>query len=382
MATTIISTHIANTVQLNTTNTVMTITPTGTVQPGSGVLAIQIYEVSNGTVINSGSVIATGDDDLTALFPTTVENFGIITETGGSGWHNLAMYAGGYVLNASGGIISGMNNIYVKNTGITVVNNGLIQGNAAANGSGILFYATSGTDFVNNQTHGTINAGYGVYSSVGATVVNAGTIAGYKSEGVWMKGSGTVTNQAGGIITGGTGTSAGPFGGLGIGVVIGVPGAGTGVGVITNAGTISSVVEDGMLLADGGSISNTATGLIKGTFGIVIQAAGATITNAATIDGTGGTAVSMATGVTNRLIVDPGAVFTGKANGGTAADATLELASGASQGTLSGGLGANYINFQTVQVDSTANWLIDLTSAATPSYTCQRKVEMSPDLAK
>ena len=80
--------------------------------------------------------------------------------------------------------------------------------------------------------------------------------------------------------------------------------------------------------------------------------------------GSTGNAVELATGFQNRLIVDPGAVFVGTVTGGTAADATLELASAASTGTLSG-FGTQFTNFGTVTLDPSASWLIKASTAVT-----------------
>lgn len=295
----------------------------------------------------------------------TLLNSGTLT----SQYNPVAFHGGGYVSNNTHALIAGENPVYFMDGGAgTVVNAGDIRGiseNGILDHVGIWF---TGTGFASNASTGTITSAYGIYAAGAATVVNAGTIAAYTYEGVWLKAGGTVTNLSGGTITSGSGTGVGVYSGIGVGVVIGYPGHASGAGLITNAGTISSSIGAGAELADGGTITNNGSGLIKGTTGIVIQGAGATITNAATIDGTGGTAVSMATGVTNRLIVDPGAKFIGTANGGTAADATLELASGASQGTLSG-LGANYINFHGVTFDPSANWLVSASSTAVPNYT-------------
>jgi hypothetical protein len=79
------------------------------------------------------------------------------------------------------------------------------------------------------------------------------------------------------------------------------------------------------------------------------------VTNAGTITGSGGTAVTFAGTGSKRLVVDPGAVFNGKVSGGTPSSATLELASGGSAGTLSG-LGTSFVNFGSVTVDSGASW--------------------------
>ena len=79
-----------------------------------------------------------------------------------------------------------------------------------------------------------------------------------------------------------------------------------------------------------------------------------TVVNAGTIAGTT-YAVQFAAGYANRLIVDPGAVFTGQVSGGNTIGAaqvsTLELASAGSAGTLSG-LGTQYVDFAQVTVDA------------------------------
>ncbi len=79
------------------------------------------------------------------------------------------------------------------------------------------------------------------------------------------------------------------------------------------------------------------------------------MTHAGTIRGSGGTAVLFGGAASNRLVVDPGAVFNGKVIGSTSASNALELAAGGSTGALTG-LGASFSNFGTVTVDSGAAW--------------------------
>ncbi len=117
-------------------------------------------------------------------------------------------------------------------------------------------------------------------------------------------------------------------------------------GRLVNAGSIASRVT----LGSAGTVINQAGGVIGGeVFGI---AAAGTVANAGTILATNGVSVSLATG-TGRVIVDPGAVFSGRVTGGGGAS-TLELAGGGA-GSLAG-LGAGMTNFGTIAVDTGANW--------------------------
>jgi hypothetical protein len=88
-----------------------------------------------------------------------------------------------------------------------------------------------------------------------------------------------------------------------------------------------------------------------------------TVVNAGTITGSRD-AVQFAAGYANRLGIDPGAVFSGNVTGGNAIGAgpvsTLELASGASAGALSG-LGTQFVDFAQVTVDGGAQWIFDAT---------------------
>jgi len=89
--------------------------------------------------------------------------------------------------------------------------------------------------------------------------------------------------------------------------------------------------------------------------------------NAGTIGETGGgtaafyTGVGFAKGFAGLLVDEPGAVFIGKVDGGNTigatATSTLELASGASAGTLAG-LGAQFVDFARITVDAGAAWTL------------------------
>jgi hypothetical protein len=86
----------------------------------------------------------------------------------------------------------------------------------------------------------------------------------------------------------------------------------------------------------------------NGATGTVVNA-GKIVSNA----GSTGTAIAFATG-TNRLVVDPGASFTGHVTTGGGPD-TLELAAGT--GTFSG-IGSQFTGFGTVTVDTGATWTL------------------------
>ncbi|MEJ0014987.1 MAG: Hint domain-containing protein [Acetobacteraceae bacterium] len=85
--------------------------------------------------------------------------------------------------------------------------------------------------------------------------------------------------------------------------------------------------------------------------------AGSTLVNAGTITATGPSDFAVffdAPG--DRLVIHPGAVFNGLVVGG-GTDATIELASAASAGTLSG-LGTDFLYFDHVDVDAGATWTL------------------------
>jgi hypothetical protein len=135
---------------------------------------------------------------------------------------------------------------------------------------------------------------------------------------------------------------------------------------VINSGIIlGDSVYGAVYLTHGGMITNlTGTiGANGAAYGVKISGGGGTVTNAGTITGggTSGTAVLLATGVTNKVIVDPGAVFIGTVSGGTPSLSTLELAAGGS-GTVTG-FGSQYINFGTLAFDPSSNWVVKTSPA-------------------
>jgi hypothetical protein len=82
---------------------------------------------------------------------------------------------------------------------------------------------------------------------------------------------------------------------------------------------------------------------------------GGTVTNAGAIAG-GSYAVNFANSPTNRLVIDPGATFTGGVNGG---GGTLELAAGTGASAVAGIDSGVFNNFQALVIDSGASWTLN-----------------------
>ena len=186
----------------------------------------------NPTTIAAAAKVTRSIDDASAVTgPSgttwTLTNLGLVSETGAGG-DGVSFASAGTVINAA-----------------------TIAGEAAT-GAGIVL-AAGGS--VTNQSGGTIS-GYDAISALSnpATVVNAGIIAGSyaanNGDGVYLQAGGSVTNQSGGRITGDNNG-------------IRITGA---LGTVVNLGTVQS--NDipgqngaaGIYLADGGAVTNGASG--------------------------------------------------------------------------------------------------------------------------
>ena len=310
-------------------------------QSGGRILAttgdgVDVRSTNAATIINEAGGTISGYD--TGVYmrggAATVVNAGSI-----SGSLGIAFWLGGSVTNQSGGTIGGYSSgVYITGSAGTVVNAGRIFGE---NFIGIVLKKGGS---ITNQSGGTISGYYsGVYIAGSAgTVVNAGGISGENSSGIVLRQGGSITNQSGGTIYG-----------YNSGVYI------TGsAGTVVNTGSISGANFYGIWLRSGGSVTNQSGGTISGyNSGVYIAGSAGTVVNAGTISG-GPYSVKFAAGQTNRLIIDPGAVFNGIVDGGVdGGGATLELESKASAGTISG-LGDQFIHFDHITVDSGAAWTI------------------------
>jgi hypothetical protein len=341
------------------------VTVTGTVEPGTayGLVAATPWTIINqgtersyggaaiklgagGSVSNaaSGFIYGPSGVDIRGAAGTVI-NAGSMDAAANSGYAGaIYLYQGGYASNASTGRLTGHAGVVAEKQQGTVVNDGTVS---AAHG---MVLAAGGT--ITNNVSGTIvgTHGNGVYIRGGAgTVHNYGSIAGQSnSSAIYLRNGGSVTNAAGAVISG-------AYHGIDF----------LNAGAVTNAGSIvdSNPTISAVGMDRGGTVVNLAGGVISGGYGVYINHGG-TITNAGTIGATGThQAVDFYPG-TNRLIVDPGAVFNGLVTGGNSAGSgtvsVLELASGAGTGTLAG-LGSGIINFGSVAFDPGASWVVSLT---------------------
>jgi hypothetical protein len=373
----------------------------------NGGLMNQVALLSGGAVTNqaSGTIVGTliGTNNYSGVYITgaagTLANYGLITNTGGYG---VDLQPGGTVINhgatasqAAGTIISGKGVLLLRGAG-TVVNDGSI---AATGTSGRGIYLKAGGS-VTNAAAGSITGYHGVQIGGGAgTVVNEDSIAGTGTSGIGVQlvSGGSVTNAASASITGadagvaiglaggagtvvndGSITSTGTSGPSGQGVKLRSGGSVTngaaasitggyrginiygGAGTVVNYGSIAGTGTSGIGvdLGVGGSVTNAASASLTGdTYGVDLSAGG-TLTNAGSIIGGSGTAVSFGGTGSNLLVLDPSYGFSGLAVGGVSASNTLELASAASAGTITD-LGAEFINFGSIVVDTGADWTVN-----------------------
>lgn len=255
----------------------------------------------------------------------------------------------------------------------TVTNTGSITGGQY----GVRVYTGTITNsgFINGAT------GSGIGLLTAGTVVNSGTVEG-QGQGVVVRNGGSVSNINSGKIFGIQLAQGGSVSNASGAVIqnaqIAIAANGTALTVV-NAGRIFSTGTDtssgnryyGISSVHGGSVTNAVAATItsSGT-AVALLAAASTVVNAGSIGG-GTAAVYLGAGFANRLVVDPGAVFSGTVNGGNtlgaATGSTLELATGATTGTLSG-IGSKYIHFANLAVDSGTSWVLGAGNAIAAGY--------------
>lgn len=331
-----------------------TVTPTGLLEAGLYAAPASSVGGAAWTITNAGRIWGGAGDGIQLASAGVVVNAGSIAASG----DGVALLAGGMVTNeAAGSITTALGaGVDIGGSAGTVVNYGSIAGAGESRDIGI---GLASGGLVTNAVSASITGlGFGIRISGGAgTVVNDGNIAGLVitpvgniGYGVDLLGGGLVTNAATGTIS--------SLGDIGVYIT-------GGVGTVLNAGTIVSAAGGGhraVFLQAGGDVTNAQTGTINsnGVYGIQISGGAGTVSNAGTISG-GSYAIRFSSGPTNRLVIDPGAVFAGTVDGGNTIGSTIvstiELASAASAGTVTG-FGTQFLNFGSVEFDAGADWFI------------------------
>jgi hypothetical protein len=347
---------------------------------------------SGGSVTNQSVGLISGADAGVGfqLAAGTVINIGTINATGAGAGAGVALNDGGSVTNtvATATITGTFDGVYSQGGAATVSNLGSIIGLGPLNGgdgSSVGVQLNQGGSVVNGQSGTALGQIYGYAdgvsidgptlgtTSLGAgTVTNYGTIIGHIMLGVDLEEGGVVVNGA----SGASPSTAYIYGGSG-GVYINfknIVNAANLPGTVVNYGTIKGGGGNpGVELDSSGLVTNATGALISGYVGVdVSDVVGftSTVTNAGTITATGPSNYAvMLSESGDRLIVDPGAVFNGNVGGATG---TLELAPGASAGTLSG-LGGQFSgqfnDFAQISIDATAIWTLTGTNTISSGQT-------------
>lgn len=352
---TVISSNQTTTQVLTTTDPNLTVDASGSITTAT-TDAVDGYSGGAWTVTNYGALASSGPIYTYGIYLTgasnTIDNYGHISGAGG-----IQLSTGGSVTNEAGATIAGtgattsgissVSGIHVGGGGGTVSNSGTIT----ANGYGV------GLDMgghVTNYASGSITGAEDAIFFYGAagTLDNYGNLIATIDDGVGFFAGGSMINEAGATVTcnsttAGTSPAACYFQGFS--------------GSLQNDGSMTAT-DYGAYLGMGGSVVNGAknsTALLDGGIdGVYISGAAGTVTNAGAITGTTNSIDFAFASTANLLIVDPGAVFNGAVLGGTG---TLELAKGASAGTLSGTIGATgsfFQNFSALVVDAGAAWTL------------------------
>jgi len=397
------------------------ITNEGTIKAfsGSGAHPAQYYALSasvymyGGTLVNSGTaaLISGGLGVLVYNRTAYVANSGTITgvfggvgiNKGGGTIANLGAHAlieGGYL-----GIGGGIEGVRTNGTLTTVYNQGSIIATGVDTLTGGSFAFGVDADYglvLTNAASGFISSEIdGVYDGLGlALVSNAGTIEGgvfglYLTQLGTYDNSATITNTAGGLISGGS-----------IGILAGEQtSAQYNISTIRNSGTVAGGTT-GIKISKGGYVGNLTAGatITGGAYGVIIYDGG-NVTNQGTINGTldGGVVMRGPATVINsgsaavisggqygvklvaggnlfdsgtissqnvaiesyygavQLTFAPGAVIHGSVATDTRYSAVMELAAGSTHGVLD--MGGSFSGIGTIDFDAGANWVLGGTAA-------------------
>jgi uncharacterized protein with beta-barrel porin domain len=257
-------------------------TISGVTNAADGIHALTTATVTN----NAGASIIADGYGISAIGGVTLTNYGSIS----TGFFDAINASGATVINGAGASITSVHEdgINALNGAANVINSGTI---ASTNASGI-----SGTSaMVTNNVGGRITGFSGIDVAHNVTVINSGTITASSGTGIVgfdIGSTATVTNYSGATISGG-------LNGIKVDAVLNV----------NNSGSISGTTGDG-LNANQQTVTNNAGGSVTGgRYGIVAFNGNSSITNAGSIGG--GTAAIDFGGTGNTLTLLPGSAISG-----------------------------------------------------------------------
>jgi len=242
--------------------------------------ALLSFGGSNNSLINAGTI---------TLGPGAADASALRAAIGGSG--NTLINAGTGLITASA--VNGLGFWVANSASSAVINDGSIQ--TSGDGGIAIFSFGNDITITNRGTIETSGANaHGIESTGGSptvgAILNTGTIATLgNGSGIVVGRFATITNTAGALIS--SGAAFGIFSSSGA--------------TIDNAGAIRSEASGlaGILLSQGGTVTNLAGGLIHGQIqGINSFGAAAAIDNAGTIESVGGPALRFSDGFDNSVV--------------------------------------------------------------------------------
>jgi autotransporter-associated beta strand protein len=268
----------------------------------------------------------------------------------------------------SGATVRGRLAIVVHDAAVN--NSGLLDGTTTLYGGGSAIFADGGGLTLTNNSGATILADFATVNGRTVDLLNSGTIeivrsfrnAGSDNVVVAADTSATVVNAAGGRIVDGT------FG-IRSGGSVNLVNSGDIIASFVNINVFPAVAHGTAVSAQtSATVTNNAGGLISGVdFGIVAAAGGSSVFNAGTI--TGGTSAIQFGGTGNTLTLGPGSVIAGNVIG-TGGDTFQLGGTGSAAFDVSAiGAAAQYRGFATFNKIGASTWTLTGTGAANQNWT-------------
>lgn len=302
-----------------------------TIAYGAGIVASSQFgfallnETTGAYVLNQGLIENSGSGDGVVFEHGSVDNQGILAGGSGGTEGGRGIYAL-YSTISNSGTISGGTGVTGGGIGISiqfgaVTNTGVIDGGigSTSGGTGVyLNHTTLINSSIINGGFGGTDGGAGVVTRYGGVVINHGQI----NAGAGKVGGGLSV----GMHYGGTLLNYGDINGA--------------ISVRGEAGLAATIVNTGNINAD--------------TYGVIVT--DGTVIDSGLIEGGRSVYFYGGSSAYNRLILDPGAQIEGVAS--AKSGAVLELSGTAGSAGKITGIGTNFLNFNTIQFDPGASWLL------------------------